>query len=43
MWGTDQAASLAEDGIKTFSEVVSKAPTFLGNGKKFFRDEEKKF
>jgi len=42
MWGTDQAASLAEDGIKTLSEVVSKAPTFLGNGKKFFRDEEKK-
>jgi N-acetylneuraminate synthase len=42
MWGTDQAASLAEDGIKTLSEVASKAPTVLGNGKKIFGDEEKK-
>ncbi len=42
MWGTDQAASLSEGGMKTLSEIISKAQGFLGNGKKTIGNEEKK-
>ena len=42
MWGTDQAASLSEEGMKNLSSVTSKAQTFLGNGKKIFGKDEKK-
>lgn len=42
MWGTDQAASLSEDGMKTLSEVLIKAPNFLGNGIKKITSEDKK-
>lgn len=34
MWGTDQSASLSGDGMKTLSEILNKAPSFFGNGKK---------
>jgi len=30
MWGTDQAASLSEDGIKSLSEVIKKVPLIMG-------------
>ena len=33
MWGTDQAASLSEDGIKNFTEVLNKAPVVMGKEK----------
>ena len=33
MWGTDQAASLSEDGIKNFTDVLNKAPTVMGKEK----------
>ncbi|WP_435166602.1 N-acetylneuraminate synthase family protein [Candidatus Pelagibacter bacterium nBUS_28] len=33
MWGTDQAASLAEDGIKTLTETIKKSPSILGTEK----------
>lgn len=42
MWGTDQAASLSEDGIKYLMSVIKKIPKMLGNGKKKFSFEEKK-
>ena len=41
MWGTDQAASLSEEGMKNLSSVTSKAQIFLGNGKKIFGKDEK--
>lgn len=30
MWGTDQAASLAEDGIKSLTSIILKTPKILG-------------
>tara|TARA_Y100000389_G_scaffold183282_1_gene200613 strand:- start:3236 stop:4087 length:852 start_codon:yes stop_codon:yes gene_type:complete len=33
MWGTDQSASLSEDGIENLSKVLSKAPIILGKEK----------
>ena len=33
MWGTDQSASLSEDGIKNFTDVLSKAPAVMGKEK----------
>ncbi len=42
MYGTDQAASLAEQGIAQLTEVLSKFPRMLGNGKKTISKEEKK-
>jgi N-acetylneuraminate synthase len=42
MWGTDQAASLSEEGIKNLSNVIKKIPEILGNGIKKFNNEEKK-
>ena len=34
MWGTDQAASLAEPGMRSLSRILSKMPKVLGTGKK---------
>lgn len=31
-WGTDQAASLEEQGIRNLTSLISKAPLILGNG-----------
>jgi N-acetylneuraminate synthase len=33
MWGTDQAASLSEEGIKNLSEIVKKVPLIMGKEK----------
>ena len=33
MWGTDQAASLSEEGIKNLSETINKIPSILGKEK----------
>ncbi len=41
-WGTDQAASLGEDGIENLTSLLKKIPLTLGDGKKRFLDEEKK-
>ena len=41
-WGTDQAASLAEDGIKNLTAELNKLPNTIGNGKKKFSAKEKK-
>jgi len=41
MWGTDQSASLSEDGIKNLTGIIEKLPLSLGTGKKFFSNEEK--
>jgi sialic acid synthase SpsE len=30
MWGTDQAASLAEDGIKSLTSIILKIPKLIG-------------
>ena len=42
MYGTDQAASLGESGIRDLSTMLSKFPLMLGNGKKIITKEEKK-
>lgn len=42
MWGTDQAASLSEDGLRNLTSIIFKTPQILGNGKKIFGIEEKK-
>jgi N-acetylneuraminate synthase len=42
MWGTDQAASLSEEGIKNITEIIEKIPKMFGNFKKEFSTEEKK-
>ena len=42
MFGTDQAASLAENGIRELTSVLSKFPIMFGNGKKIVSKEEKK-
>ena len=42
MWGTDQAASLSENGIRELSGVLSKFPSMFGNGKKIITKGEKK-
>ena len=42
MWGTDQAASLSEPGIKNLTSILKKAPLIMGNGvKKILREEKK--
>ena len=33
MWGTDQSASLAEEGIKNLTSIILKVPTILGKEK----------
>lgn len=40
MWGTDQSASLSEDGIKNLVSVIEKLPQTLGSGKKVFTLDE---
>ena len=42
MFGTDQAASLAENGIRELTSVLSKFPIMFGNGKKTISKGEKK-
>ena len=34
MWGTDQSASLSPEGLKNLSDILSKIPEILGDGKK---------
>ena len=34
MWGTDQASSLSEVGMKTLTSIIDKTPKILGSGKK---------
>ncbi len=41
MWGTDQAASLAEPGMKSLSSILFKMQKVLGNGIKKISSEEK--
>ena len=42
MWGTDQAASLSENGIKNLSDIVNKIPEVIGKPVKKYFDEEKR-
>ena len=42
MYGTDQAASLSEGGIRELTSLLSKFPKILGDGKKKISKEEKK-
>ena len=42
MYGTDQAASLSEQGIRELTSLLSKFPLMLGDGKKIISKEEKK-
>ena len=42
MWGTDQSASLSEEGLRNLSKTINKLPKMLGNGKKKFLKDEKK-
>ena len=41
-WGTDQAASLEEQGIRNLTSLLNKAPLMLGNGIKKKTNEDKK-
>ena len=41
MWGTDQSASLSEEGLKNLTSIINKIPKILGNGKKIFSIDEK--
>ena len=42
MWGTDQAASLSETGMKTLKNILHKTPKVLGNGIKKISIDDKK-
>tara|TARA_Y100000590_G_scaffold470657_1_gene667462 strand:+ start:1372 stop:2211 length:840 start_codon:yes stop_codon:yes gene_type:complete len=42
MWGTDQSASLSEEGIRDLVILLSKFPDILGDGNKKILNEEKK-
>jgi len=42
LWGTDQSASLAEDGIDFLTSILDKIDLMLGNGKKTLSLAEKK-
>ncbi|MDC3158068.1 N-acetylneuraminate synthase family protein [Candidatus Pelagibacter sp.] len=42
MWGTDQAASLSEDGIRNLTNIIYKMPYILGDGVKKFTSTERK-
>ena len=42
MYGTDQAASLSEQGVRELTSLLSKFPHMLGDGKKFISKAEKK-
>ena len=41
MWGTDQAASLAEPGMKNLTNILNKAPIIFGHGRKIISRKEK--
>lgn len=41
MWGTDQAASLSPNGLKTLCAMIKKIKEIKGNGKKIFLKAEK--
>lgn len=41
LWGTDQSASLSEDGIRMLTGLIAKTPKLIGNGKKVFSKKEK--
>ena len=40
MWGTDQAASLSENGMKTLSNILNKSSLVLGDGVKRLSKQE---
>ena len=40
MWGTDQAASLSESGMKNLSDILNKSPLVLGDGVKRLSKQE---
>lgn len=40
MWGTDQASSLSETGMKNLTDVILKIPNIIGNGRKKILKEE---
>ena len=42
MWGTDQSASLSEEGIKNLTTLISKSEMILGDGKKIKTNDDKK-
>ena len=42
LYGTDQAASLSEEGIRTLTASLSKFPEMMGDGRKKISKEEKK-
>ena len=42
MYGTDQAASLSEQGLRELTSLLSKFPSMLGDGKKIITEAEKK-
>ena len=42
MWGTDQAASLEENGMRNLVEFIRKFEKCIGDGKKKFHADEKK-
>ena len=42
MWGTDQAASLSETGMKNLKKILHKTPKVLGDGIKRISTEDKK-
>lgn len=41
MWGTDQASSLSEEGIRMLTGLINKTPSLIGKGKKIFSTDEK--
>ena len=41
MWGTDQAASLSETGMKNLSNILNKTDSIIGNVKKTITAQEK--
>ena len=41
MWGTDQAASLSENGMKNLSNILNKSSLVLGDGVKRLSKQEK--
>lgn len=41
MWGTDQSASLSEEGIKNLTNILEKSKFIFGDGKKTFSQKEK--
>ena len=42
MWGTDQAASLEQNGMRNLVDLIRKYERAYGNGKKKFLPDEKK-